>query len=191
MSQPPLLTRFINDVRAGRFPADLPGVARAVITFVTLAATVGVAITSLVSSPGGTGSSESPGNGSSTMEPEPASPEEQVRLTQLEQEVGTALNQWRLGNGLPPGLPWPDRQGAAREQARQNAAAGKESPSPENISQLQVNLPAEGATGYAVVEKLRASRPHLEVVLNPANTFQAVAAEIGHGRVWVVIQFEQ
>ncbi len=132
-----------------------------------------------------------PGDGSSVEDPgyQPPSPDVQLELETIRSELMQAVLSLRHEEGVPPVVMDIDLQIHAQDWAERTAVVGREDPSPANVTMVQANLPWDQASGHAFLEQWLYSRPHTEVLLNPAHSSQGVGLAVGQGRVWVVLQF--
>jgi len=117
-------------------------------------------------------------------------PADQVRLEEMRSEVYDAIQQLRAEEFVPPvALGLSERQIQAQRWAERSACLGVEEPTPENVAMIQVNLPAEGASGHAIVDAWLHSEAHTAVILDPAHVYAGIGIARADDRVWVAVQF--
>lgn len=183
----------VTDILAGRQPAreDLIPLLQRILTVLVLGGTLVTAVISLTTT-SENGSSEGPDT------PAPAACDYelpdvsvQTQLAAIQEDLFTALNEWRKQDGQAPLVPWIKRQTAAREKAECNAVTKTEEHTDENVQMVQNHLPLDQASGYEFIEKFLASPSHVAALRDPRMTTAAVGTAYNDGEVYVVIQLEE
>ncbi|AJK69638.1 CAP domain-containing protein [Corynebacterium marinum] len=159
-----------------------------------LLSVVGLVATLLAGAAGGAGSDPAAGPGG-----EPSGPEAgyevpdldtQAELELIRHDVNLAIKLLRHEEGAPPVVMDPfNLQLQAQQWAEHTAVAGRQENSPRNVTMIQHNLPESEASGHAFVDAWLHSEAHTAVLLDERYTFYGIGVAVGHGRVWVAVQY--
>lgn len=193
MQLPPSIAQKFQELFSGANPSNLIkiGITATTLTLTLIAAVASGGATSPESD---AGDADTSGETPLTGYPDYVAPslEVQTRLATVEDEVYNAINEMRQEQYLGRAFNSPERQAAAQYKAQENAVTGQEGPVEENISMLQAHLPLAEASGYEFIERLRNSKPHAAVFMEPSIVHMAVSAaySAGDDTVWLVLQFD-
>lgn len=114
----------------------------------------------------------------------------QSELELIRNDVNLAIKHLRHEEGAPPVLMDPfNLQLQAQRWAERSAVTGRQENSPQNVTMIQHNLPASEASGHAFVDAWLRSPAHTDVLLDGRYTFYGIGVAVGHGRVWVTVQY--
>ena len=111
-------------------------------------------------------------------------------LELIRHDVNLAIKLLRHEEGAPPVVMDPfNLQLQAQQWAEHTAVAGRQENSPRNVTMIQHNLPESEASGHAFVDAWLHSEAHTGVILDARYTFYGIGVAVGHGRVWVAVQY--
>ncbi|MCS5480273.1 hypothetical protein NYP18_11465 [Corynebacterium sp. YIM 101645] len=165
-------------------PLELRGLLSQLGMFLSVAGLVMTLVTGLG------GGSSTPGSPSGDSGYEAPGLERQAELDQIRNDINLAIKHLRHNEQVPPVLMDPfELQPAAQEHAEKVAVSGELQNSGQNVTMLQHSLPESGASGHAFLEAWLHSEAHTEVVLDPRYVFYGIGVAVGHGKVWVAVQF--
>ncbi|QGU05422.1 CAP domain-containing protein [Corynebacterium comes] len=134
------------------------------------------------------GSSDLPGQTPSDYEVPDLDRQSELEL--IRNDVNLAIKHLRHEEGAPPVLMDPvNLQLHAQRWAEHTAVTGRQDNSPQNVTMIQHSLPEAGASGHAFVDAWLHSQAHTDVLLDERYTFYGIGVAVGHGRVWVAVQF--
>lgn len=140
----------------------------------------------------GPGGSSAPGksDGADYTDYEAPDLNRQAELETIRNDINLAIKQLRFDELAPPVIMDPlNLQFEAQRWAEQAAVTGRLEDSPQNVTMIQHKLPEAGASGYAFLEDWLRSPSHTNVLLDPRYTFYGIGVAVGHGQVWVAVQF--
>lgn len=116
--------------------------------------------------------------------------EQQAELDEIRNDINLAIKHLRHNEEVPPVfMDLFDLQRAAQAHAETVAVTGKLQNSEQNVTMLQHHLPESGASGHAFLDAWLHSQAHTEVILDPRHVFYGIGVAVGHGEVWVAVQF--
>ncbi|RSZ63218.1 CAP domain-containing protein [Corynebacterium hylobatis] len=118
--------------------------------------------------------------------------EKQAELDQIRNDINLEIKHLRHNEQVPPVLMDPfELQREAQDHAEKVAVAGQLQNSEQNVTMLQHHLPESGTSGHAFLEAWLHSQAHTDVVLDPRYVFYGIGVAVGHGEVWVAVQFSE